>query len=238
VLLALVPLFRRLPTRGLLVAALVSFALPSLVTATIDDNAMREALQPDTYSELRDLPEIARQLLWTGGYPLVGWAGFAFVGLWLARLPLSQAGTQRRLLIGGILLAAVQPVAGAFVSADANGFDAFLDSTAHSNQFAWYVSATGSAVAVIALCLMVAPRFAGALRPVARLGAMALSAYLLHLFIGAHAVWPWEDEVEPSLAAQMVLVLIVFATFAIAADAWSRKFRRGPVESLLRAISR
>jgi uncharacterized membrane protein YeiB len=246
VLLLFVPLLRRIATRWLLVVALGAFLVPSIVTATVHDHAMRASGQPDTYAELWDITDILRQIFWTGGYPLVGWTGFALVGLWVARLPLAHRGTQRRLLVGGIAIAALQPIAAALFHAvddgrfdtDARGWAAFFDSTDHSNDLAWYVIAAGTAVAVIAVCLIVPPHFARALRPIACLGSMMLSAYLLHLVLGAHVVWVWLDEEEPSLFAQMVVVAVVFAGFVAAANLWARHFRRGPVEMLLRAVSR
>jgi uncharacterized membrane protein YeiB len=248
VLLMCVPLLRHIPRRWLLPVAAGAFLVPSIVTALVEQHGMRGASQPDEYGLLLDAPSIARQLVWTGGYPIVGWVGFALVGLWVAQQSLGALGTQRRLLIGGIAVAALQPIAaGVFHALDetrpattARGWAAFVDGTAHSNELAWYVCASGSAVAIVALCLLVtrSEAWRAALYPVSALGSMMLSAYLAHLFIGIHVVWPWRDTNDPSLAAQMFATAIVFGVFALAATVWSWYFRRGPVEALLRLVSR
>jgi uncharacterized membrane protein YeiB len=250
VLLLAVPLLRRLPTRALLVAAAIAFLVPSVVTATVDDHRLRASPQPQEYADLVDAGELAREILWTGGYPLVGWAGFALVGLWVARQDLTRRGTRRRLLVGGVVAAALQPAAAAWLRAfgpgggpgDARGWSAFLDGTAHSNATAWYVCASGSAVAVVALCLACTSRpgagWRKALRPLIHLGQMMLSFYLLHLLLGAHVVWPWREEQLPSLSTQVLVALLTFVACAVIADLWRRRFRRGPVEALLRAVSR
>jgi uncharacterized membrane protein YeiB len=245
VLLMTIPLLRRSPTRWLLPAAASAFVVPAAITAFVDDHALITASQPGTYGELGDVYGIVRQLAWTGAYPLIGWLGFALVGLWLARLPLGQRGVQRRLLVGGACVAAMQPFVAVVYDlldpgreTDARGLAAFFDGRAHSNDFAWYVLSSGTAVAIIAGCLLVVPRFRVPLRPIASLGSMMLSAYLLHLLLGAHVVWPWDDESDPTLLTQMVVVGFVFAGFAAAADLWRRRYRRGPVEFLLRAVSR
>jgi uncharacterized membrane protein YeiB len=247
VLLMAIPLLRRIPTRWLLPAAAFAFLVPAAITAFVDNHALGATAQPHTYGELGDGYGIVRQLFWTGGYPLVGWVGFALVGLWLARLPLGHQGVQWRLLVGGACIAALQPfVAVLYALFDPGdvthdrGFAAFFDGRAHSNDFAWYVLSSGMAVAILAGCLLVAPRFQAPLRPIASLGSMMLSAYLLHLLLGSHVVWPWawETDHHPTLLTQMLVVAFVFAAFAVAADLWRRRFRRGPLEMLLRTVSR
>lgn len=246
-LLALVPLWRRIPTAWLLPAAAVAFVVPSLVTAVLDDHRMRSAIQPDSYEALRDVGALARYLLWTGGYPLVGWVGFVLVGLWLARLRLGDQAVQLSLLFGGVLVMLSQPVlASARVelgprSLDvAGGLATMVDGTAHSNRTAWYVLATATAIAVIAACLLAtaSPRGERLLWPLAALGQMALTAYLAHLVIGEELVWDWQEASDPSLAAQLLVALATFLSLMVAATLWRRRFRRGPVEALLRAIAR
>ena len=237
VLLALVALLARLPDRALLPAAGLAFLLPSIVVGTIGDGGLRAGGQPDSHAELLDVPEVVAGLTWTGGYPLVGWVGFVLVGLWLARQALGSRRVQARLVLVGAAVAALQPLAGVMRDGTSDPLaSALLDSAAHSNQLAWYVLASASAVAAIGACLLVTARHAALLRPVARLGQVMLSAYLLHLGIGMWLVWDWHDG-GPSLAAQVLVVIAVFFAFAIAADRWVRGRRRGPVEALLRAVA-
>lgn len=148
ILLALFPLVRRLPTRWLLPAAGVAFLLPSLVVSTVGGLGLRASGQPSTYAELLDVPTVLSGLVWTGGYPLVGWAGFVLVGAWLVRLRLAEARIQRALLLGSVAVAGAQPlVASAYRAFEGSPF---LDSAAHSNQTAWYLLAAASGVAVVA----------------------------------------------------------------------------------------
>lgn len=235
---------RQLPSRWLLVAAVVSWLVPSAVVAVTDGHGLRGDAQPDTYGELAAIGDIAWQILWSGGYPVIGWTGFALVGLWLSRLRLTDPGAQTRLVAIGVAVAALQPVfagilatvGGETGSPDARGFAAFLDSTAHSNQTAWYVVATGSALAVIGACLVIASRMA--IGPLALLGRNAFSLYLLHLLVGAWLVWPWRDRAQPSLAVQVAVAIATLAAFAALAQAWSRRFERGPVEAAVRVLVR
>ncbi len=228
-LLALFPLVRRTPTRWLLPAAGVAFLLPSVVVA-VGGAGLRTAGQPGTYAELFDLGRVLSEILWTGGYPVIGWVGFVLVGAWVVRRPLQESRTQRRLLVAAAVVALTQPLVAAAYAA--TGWP-FLDSVAHSNQTAWYVLASATAVGTIAACLLVA-RLA---RPIVPLGQAALSAYLAHLLLGEVLVFPWRATADPSLATQVAVALTVFAGFAVAASAWLARHRRGPVETVVRALA-
>ncbi|HEV2761110.1 MAG TPA: DUF418 domain-containing protein [Acidimicrobiales bacterium] len=235
ILLALFPLVRRMPTRWLLPAAGVAFLLPSLVVATMGDLGLRSAGQPSTYAELLDAPTVLSGLLWTGGYPLIGWAGFVLVGAWVVRLRLGDARTQWALLLGSVAVVAAQPL----MAAAYRAFDgsSFLDSVAHSNQTAWYTLAAATSVAVVPGCLIVARRAAAVVRSIVPLGQMALTAYLAHLLVGEMVVFPWLQSSTPSLAVQVAVATAVFAGFALAARAWLAEHGRGPVERVLRTLA-
>jgi uncharacterized membrane protein YeiB len=236
ILLALFPLVRRVPTRWLLPVAGLFFLLPSLVVATVGDAGLRSAGQPSGYGDLVDIGSVLGQILWTGGYPLVGWTGFVLVGAWVVRRPLGHPVTQRRLLFGSAAVAVTQPL----LAAGHAGFDglAFLDGTAHSNQTAWYVLAAATSVAMIAGWLIVARRATVAIRPLVPLGQLALSAYLVHLLLGETVVFPWLDRNVPPIGAQVTVVVAVFAASATAAAWWRSRHRRGPVETVVRALAR
>jgi uncharacterized membrane protein YeiB len=246
VLLMLMPLLRRLATRWLLPIAGVAFLVPSVVVALVDGHRLRGAPQPGSYTELANLGEISEVLVWTGGYPLVGWVGFALVGLWVSRQRLGDRAVQLRLLVGGALVAATQPlwawIHGALampVQGDAaRGWAAFFDGSAHSNQTAWYVIASATAVAVIGACLVVADLTPARWRlPIVRLGQLALTAYIAHLVLGEVAYWDWQEQATPTLVTEVAIVAAVLVAFAAVATLWRVFFARGPLESGLRAVS-
>ncbi|MGI8810799.1 MAG: DUF418 domain-containing protein [Acidimicrobiales bacterium] len=86
-------------------------------------------------------------------------------------------------------------------------------------------------------CLIVAPRVGAVVGVVVPLGQTALSAYLAHLFVGEAVVFPWLDTTSPGLAVQMIVALAVFAAVAAGARAWLAEHRRGPVETVVRALA-
>ena len=233
-LLAAFPLVRRLPTRWLLPAAGVAFLIPSAVVATVGAHGLRTAGQPSTYADLLDGGRLLREVLWTGGYPVVGWIGFVLVGAWLVRRRLDDGRTPRRLFVAAAAVAVTQPLVAAGFAI--TGWP-FLDSTAHSNQTAWYVLASATAVMVVAGFLVLARVVPLLVRPLVPLGQTALSAYLANLLLGHAIVFPWLAT-DPPLGTQVTLAVTVFAAFAVAAAAWLARHRRGPLETVVRALAR
>jgi len=171
-----------------------------------------------------------------GRLSLVGWVGFVVVGLWLARRRLSDRAVQLRLLAAGTAVVLTQPLLAAAASAlgadprleHAGGLGTLFDGRAHSNRTAWYLLGTATAVVVLALCLL-ATTAAGA----ERWRRVRLPLVLL----GRLVVWNWNDDTEPAISTQLAVVVLVVAAFAATASLWRRRFRRGPVETVLRAIT-
>jgi uncharacterized protein len=246
VLLVLVPFLWRIPRHWLVPAALLVFAVTTLVAATVDQHGMRRGPDPRSYGDLTDVWTIVEQLAWSGGYPLAGWVGFALVGLWVSRLRLGDRGVQTGMLLGGGAVAALQLVAvwlfndrhATHAASQGIGWIAFADTAAHSNRFAWYVIASGTAIAVIGGSLLLTRVIRALVHPVGVLGAMALSAYLAHLAIGFVLVWPWRDDERPALTAQLTVSATTVAALTVSALVWRRWFRRGPVETVLRSVAR
>jgi hypothetical protein len=168
ILLALVVLLRRLPAQALLPAAALAFVVPSLVVAAVGSDDLRSGGQPDSYADLLDVPDVVAGLVWTGATRSSGGPASSLVGLLLARLPLADRSVQRRLVVVGAVVGGLQPLAAAAWARSSEPLtSALLDSRAHSNQLAWYVLASATAVAVIGACLLVADRAARAPPPAA-----------------------------------------------------------------------
>ncbi|MFV5996993.1 DUF418 domain-containing protein [Streptomyces sp. NPDC056231] len=101
---------------------------------------------------------------------------------------------------------------------------------------------TGIALAVVAACLTVAdrlPRLTRLATPVAAVGMTALTVYVLHIV----ALWFFTDvwhlaAIEDETMSALPVLLGFIATATLLATAWTRLFRRGPLEYLLHIATR
>lgn len=106
-----------------------------------------------------------------------------------------------------------------------------LDAGPHSGKPFEIIAGIGVALTVISLCLTLAERFPRATRPVAAVGAMSLTVYTLHVVainvsgldaMPGPALWVWLSFIAGAIAVAL---------------AWSSRFRRGPLEQVVHAVS-
>lgn len=206
------------------------------------------------------------ELFITGAYPVLTWLPFIIAGMAVARLDLTRPGALAGVALTGGALAVLGyggswlalhlvPGAQAAVNAatdtgaassawwsDAVGEDptagipAWLLVAAPHSQTTWSILGnTGVALVVLAACFVATDRSAR-LRwlatPVIAVGSIALTAYVGHIIaIKALGI----DDLPDSVA---LLVLLGFAAAAmLLALAWTRAFRRGPLEYMLHAAT-
>ncbi|WP_327660521.1 MULTISPECIES: DUF418 domain-containing protein [unclassified Streptomyces] len=107
----------------------------------------------------------------------------------------------------------------------------------HSQTTFSILGNTGIALLALTACLAVAdrlPRVTRAATPIATVGTMALTVYVLHVL----ALWFLTDvwyvaAVEGETMAALPVLLSFIAGALLLAALWTRRFRRGPLEHLL-----
>lgn len=196
-----------------------------------------------TAPTLADPPStVLAAVLLTGPYPLVTWTAPFLLGMWLGKKNLTDPRLQRRMLVVGTgLTIGPMVLAGALAALGVMADDRlelarFAIATAHSQMPLWLLTATGSALVVLAAALLLAPRLTGSRLAwaFATLGRASLTAYVAHLFVIAFLVRP-----GPTTAAAGLGISVAFAVgVLIATSLWARRFPRGPLEELLRAPER
>jgi uncharacterized membrane protein YeiB len=177
------------------------------------------------------------------GYPAVLWFSFVLFGMWLGRRRLLDRRRQVGLLVGGAAaVAAMAGVAAVAESAELISSDpelaALFDDRPHTVGFPYMIGAAGSAAVVIGACLLLAPAFPRALRPLAAAGQVSLTLYLLHLvplvFWLGDRPWTVAEYGDHPAPVEFLFPLGVFAAFVVGATVWLAHFERGPVEAGLR----
>lgn len=245
----------RLPRRAL--GALAGACLlggPLVLTALVRAGTVdRSFSRADVgLAALADPVALVRALALEGAYPAIVWLGFFFAGMMVGRMDLASSRTRARLFVGGAVVAVLAFITGwagarAHAPADVDLTEGLALAPAwsyhwttygHSESLAWTVSSTAVAVAVVGACLWLAacwPR-GRVLGPPIALGQMALSFYLFHLLY-LDTVGRRLDPQLTSGLHHFVAAIAFWAVFALLAQQWMRRARRGPLESVVHAVA-
>ena len=118
---------------------------------------------------------------------------------------------------------------------DGSGWSSLNDLSAHSNRTPWALQSLGIALAAIGLFTALPQAVLRLLRPIATLGSMTLSAYVVHSFL-VQDVWSWVGAADHP-ERQVPALLGIFAVLILGALAIRARWSQGPFEWLLKWIS-
>lgn len=196
-----------------------------------------------SYTDLWTLPGFVRHLVFNGWHPIVPWLGFMLFGLVLSRLDLASVRVQRLLMLGGgVAIAAAAGVSRLLMPwADAIEPElASLFTTAPVPAMPLYTLAgLGTASLVIGACLSLS-EFAqrwGVLGIVAPAGRQTLTLYIAHILIGMGTLEAMGRLGGQSVAQAVVASLVFCGLATLYAWFWSRRFKRGPIEAVMRRLA-
>lgn len=185
-----------------------------------------------------------RHVFFNGWHPVVPWIGFFWVGMALARTDLSDGRTQRRLVVWGALVAGAAELSSRVLLARIEMDDAELEQALFGTSPIppmplYMLAAGGTAVALVGLALLVEPRLkrAGVLGLVTPAGRQTLTLYFAHIFLGMGSLQVLGllgGQTMPAAWAASLGFCLVATVFAYR---WSRRFRRGPLEGLMRRVT-
>jgi uncharacterized membrane protein YeiB len=228
-------LLLRLGDRALLAIAATSATLSPVLIVWLQQT-VPAWFQPGV-PQWHDVARIVRDILLTGFYPVATWTAPLAFGMWLGRRDLLGAGVARRMIAGGVLVAAA-----GFVVSDAliavlgvavseADWRQLATIEPHNQMPLWLVTAAGIAVAVAGCCIVIGRRLPRVSWPLVAFGQLAFTVYVLHLLVLAR--WPdWlvrDDLVAAWLSvARFTIVSVALAT------AYRMVATRGPFELLLR----
>ncbi|MBC2931913.1 heparan-alpha-glucosaminide N-acetyltransferase domain-containing protein [Nocardioides sp. zg-1228] len=236
--------FTLLRLRTLLPLTVAWVVLAPVASHLVRPHLPERGFDSPTFGQLVDDPGgLASELLLTGYYPAVPWLAYLLAGLVVGRLDLRDTSLLGGLALGGLSVAVLATrVSGSLVDpavAEENATGMY-GTTPTGGEWDWLLvvaphSATpfdlaqtiGSAVLVVALCLLVArvlPRpGTAALAVLFGAGTATLTLYSLHVLMRTDAVWPPE---EPSTYALHVSVLLALGAVLRVLG------RRGPLEAV------
>jgi uncharacterized protein len=186
-----------------------------------------------------DSDDYLLDLFVTGSYPALTWFAFVIVGLGVGRLDLRSTRVRVIVLGTGALMAVAGYSGGAIAEAVVSRLTppspllATLATTEpHSGSPFEVIGSMGFALAVTALCLLVAGPARWVLYPLAAVGAMALTAYTVHVVIVADIGRAAFEQTGNGLYLSFIVGALAVCAM------WTLLFGKGPLERALTAVSR
>lgn len=188
-----------------------------------------------TYDDLWSVPGFLRNLFFNGWHPVFPWAAYLLIGMAIGRAELHTLCIQHRLIMWGFG-AAVLALFPAMLVSDPD-LAALLGTQAIPPGPFYILSGAGTACVVIGLLVKLWPmiertRIAPALTVPGR---QSLTLYMAHILIGM-GVLGAAGLLDGSLSAPQITAYALFfcALSSGFALLWHRKFKRGPLEAVMR----
>jgi uncharacterized protein len=206
-----------------------------------------DALQ---YTDFWTVQGFLRNTFYNGWNPIFPWMAYFLLGMWLGRLDWQNKRIKQNVFLTGAIVWTLVETLQLFAGRGYFGEDlAFYITADYIPPFLPFLLGTsGFALMILVLCLSVGDRFAENewMKTFAKTGQMTLTHYVVHLTLGMvmFGVLTGKTQVNSLNAGNPITPLIVllfaagfFAASVIFSRIWSRKFKNGPLETLMRIIT-
>jgi uncharacterized protein len=200
------------------------------------------------YHRLWTLKGAVRNLFYDGFRSVFPWTGLLLFGMWLGRRDLRDRAVNTRVVLAAVATAMLAELVSwwcvSHFRAHPHGMDAetikALSGTDSMPPLPLFLlSSGGAAVAVIALCVRAAEARPTApwLSPMAAMGQMALTWYVLHIVLGLGSVLAMGLATSQPLPVGQACGLLFFSAAVLVSWLWKRQFRHGPLEWAMRRVA-
>ncbi len=194
-----------------------------------------------TYSGFWTIDGFIRNLFFNGFHPVFPWLGFFLLGILLSRALLKKRQVQIKMISWGLVAIVFSEImsfifSGYLIPADSElQFLVMTDSMPPMPLY--FLEASGSAFLIIGLCLLLSEKFreSNIYSLIAPAGTQTLTLYIFHIIIGLgfiNAIGFTGSQISSHVAAIIFCILGTIFAFA-----WSKWFRRGIFESLMRKLT-
>lgn len=201
-----------------------------------------------TYLDLWTVEGMVRHIFYNGFHPVVPWAAFLLLGMWLGRQPVSEVAVRRRLLwiAGGVWLAVelVSNGAMSYFTEHPHGMTpediaALMDTKPMPPMPQYMLSAGASAVVMIVLSVGFCLRWGEVrgVRLLRRTGQLSLTLYVAHVVLGMGVLEALGLLEGQSVAFAVGAALCFCLLGMVFAGLWLRHFKAGPLEALFRKLT-
>ena len=195
------------------------------------------------YNDFWSPAGFVRNLFFNGWHPVFPWIGFFLFGIILSRLHLGETIVQRKLILWGLASFIITELFSQQLTAYASTIEpdlVFLTGTVPVPPMPLYIIAGLSmASVVIGTCLMLsawAERI-GLSNVLIPAGRQTLTLYFAHILLGIGVLEALGMIGGQSLGSSVTAAVIFCIIATVYALIWSKKFKRGPLETVMRKVA-
>ena len=196
-----------------------------------------------TYSGFWTIDGFTRNLFFNGFHPVFPWLGFFLLGMLMSRVLLKKRQVQIKMISWGLIAIIFSEIISFIISGYVIPADSELQFLFMTDSMPpmplYFLAASGSALLTIGLCLLVSEKFRESkiYSLIAPAGTQTLTLYVLHIIVGLGFI----DAIGftgTQTSSQAFVAAIIFCILGtIFAFTWSKWFRRGIFESLMRKLT-
>lgn len=241
VYIAVLVLFIYLKTKTIVTFGFLTIVIGTIMQLTFDYSQGWD-LAFNSYDGLFTLSGFIRNTFFNGYHPFFPWFAFILFGLALSRLDFKDEKKVKGLTVGALGMAI-------FIEMISIGLQnifghteiaIYLFDTKPMNPTALYIiSSTAWAISFIGMCVLLSHRKSKGktFEVVVNGGQMALTHYLIHVLVLIVMIFvdqlAYHDEVFV-----ITISFIVFLFMLLSSHIWLSKFKRGPIEYLMRKVTK
>ncbi|WP_459502266.1 DUF418 domain-containing protein [Bacillus sp. C1] len=197
------------------------------------------------YIDFWTVEGFVRNLLFNGYHPVFPWICFLLIGMVIGKLDLTKEVIRRKLMvISVILLVVIEVCSQILLRVSLSLLDKeslhFLFQTGPIPPTIFYiVSNSASAIIVILLSIYITEKLSGHwfTNAIVKTGQLTLTHYVSHVFIGIGILIPLNRVENQTLTFALTFSLLFFIGSIIFSVIWRRKYKRGPIEFIMRKIT-
>ncbi|WP_439741787.1 DUF418 domain-containing protein [Bacillus pseudomycoides] len=197
------------------------------------------------YIDFWSVKGFLRNLFFNGYHPISPWFSFFLVGMLIGRMDLHNNKIRKKLLIISLIISTTAELLSKvlthfFIPYIRKESSTFLFNTRPILPNILYIlSATGSALIILILCLFITERyeknwFIGA---IVKTGQLTLTHYVSHVILGIGTLILLHRLENQSLSFVLIFAICFFIFSILFSVLWRNKFSRGPIEWVMRKIT-
>jgi uncharacterized membrane protein YeiB len=197
------------------------------------------------YAGIGNLLGIVGHFLFNGCFPVIPWMAFVMVGMWIGRRDLSDHYLRKKILLIGIgAVALSESVSRVFIHVsswaqlDLKGLLPWFETAAGDPTPLFMLSAIGTALVVICCIMILADRYGNTswTSPFISAGQTTLSLYVAHIIFGTLFLKAIETFDMELFFFPLWGTIVFYTGGLVFSYYWARRFRRGPLELLMRSF--